>query len=258
MQDLKVAGIQYSISWKDKEANFRLIEEELTSIGEQDLIVLPEMFQTGFCFDKEELAEDMESSKTISWMRHWAGKTRAVLTGSLIIKEGDSYFNRLIWMRPDGEYSTYDKRHLFSMSDEPKHFTAGGEKLFTELKGWKICPMVCYDLRFPVWIRNTNGYDVLIMVANWPERRSVHWEKLLQARAIENQCYVIGVNRVGDDGNGIYHDGRSAIIDTQGNVMYEAIHDQAVLKAVLTKEELTKTRRYMPFLKDADRFEIGD
>ena len=256
MQDLVVVALQYEIVWKDREANMAKCEMLLSNISGVDLIVLPEMFQTGFCFDKEALAEREEDSPTIAWMTAIAHEKQAVVTGSLMVKKGDLVYNRLIWMTASGDYQTYDKRHLFSMSDEPQHFAAGSEKLIVELKGWKICPMICYDLRFPVWIRNTEMYDLLIFVANWPEKRSEHWEKLLQARAIENQCFVIGVNRVGADGNNIPHDGRSAIINPQGNVLETALVKPAILQQALQQDEIIKTRRYMPFLKDADRFTL--
>lgn len=255
MQDLTVAGLQYNIAWKDKRANLEQVERMLEGL-KADIIVLPEMFQTGFCFEKEELAEDLQNSETFEWMREQSQASGAVLTGSFIVNENGRYFNRLIWMQPDGNYHQYDKKHLFSMSEEPNHFAPGTNKLLVEWKGWKICPMICYDLRFPVWIRNVEHYDMALFVANWPKRRSMHWEKLLQARAIENQCYVVGVNRCGTDGNDIYHDGRSAIVNPLGEVLEEAIDESKVLLQTLSYEELKKTRRYMPFLRDADAFTL--
>lgn len=256
MQDLTVAALQYAIAWKDKRANFATCERLIDPIKKADLIVLPEMFQTGFCFEKEELAEDKEESFTIQWMANMARRNDAVIAGSVMIREDGGVYNRLIWMNPDGSYSEYNKRHLFSMSEEPSHFKAGQQKLLEDIKGWKVCPMICYDLRFPVWIRNVEMYDLLIFVANWPQKRSAHWEKLLQARAIENQAYVIGVNRVGDDGNGVPHDGRSAIIDPLGEPLQMAVNHEAVLQHTLQKDDIRKTRRYMPFLKDADAFKL--
>lgn len=256
MQDLKVVGIQFDIEWKSKAANFKYLESEIEKISDADLIVLPEMFQTGFCFDVEELAEDFEQSETFIWLKLQAQKSNAAIIASFMAKEDEKVFNRLVFMQPNGEFDTYDKRHLFSMSQEPKHFKAGHQKLIVEYKGWKICPMVCYDLRFPVWIRNKERYDLLVFIANWPERRSMHWDKLLQARAIENQCYVMGINRVGDDGIGIYHDGRSAIIDALGEPLESAIHDSSILNAQLQKRHLSTVREKMPFLKDADDFEL--
>jgi len=256
MQDLKIAGIQHDIVWKDKEANFDALSKILKGL-DVDLVVLPEMFQTGFCFEKEELAEHMSDSKTLKWLEAMASELQAVVTGSFIAVEDGQFYNRLAWMRPDGTYETYDKRHLFSMSDEPNHFTAGATKLIVDVNGWKVCPMICYDLRFPVWVRNSEYYDALIFVANWPQRRSMHWEKLLQARAIENQCYAIGVNRCGYDGNNIYHDGKSAIITPMGEVAQHIENEAGVLLQTIEASEIKKTRRYMPFLRDADAFELS-
>lgn len=255
MQDLKVSVVQPNILWENKSGNFEQYAELLKDTQDVDLIVLPEMFQTGFCFNRN-LAERLAESETLQWMAELAQGKNSVITGSFIVEDDGKVFNRLVWMKPSGKFETYDKRHLFSMSDEPKHFSAGDTRLFTEWKGWKICPMICYDLRFPVWIRNTEFYDLLLFVANWPERRSQHWATLLKARAIENQCFVIGANRVGNDGNDIYHDGRSAIINPMGEELEGNLHDQVVLHTTLKYDEITKTRRYMPFLKDADRFEL--
>ncbi len=256
MQDLKVAGIQFNIFWKDKKANFKFLETELDKINDVDLIVLPEMFQTGFCFDVDELAEEFETSNTLQWLTFQAHKKQAAIIGSFMVRFENKVYNRLVFMQPNGEFETYDKRHLFSMSAEPEHFAQGNKKLIVEYKGWKICPMVCYDLRFPVWIRNKENYDLLVFVANWPERRSMHWEKLLQARAIENQCFVIGINRVGNDGADVYHDGRSAIINALGEPFVSAVNSENTLEAVLQKRHLSIIREKMPFLKDADDFEL--
>lgn len=256
MQDLRVAGIQHNIVWKNKQANFDALSKTMEGLA-VDLIVLPEMFQTGFCFDKEELAEEMAHSETLEWLKAKAAELQAVVTGSFIVKEEGYFYNRLVWMRPDGTFNTYDKRHLFSMSDEPQHFSAGTEKLVVDLNGWKVCPMICYDLRFPVWIRNKELYDLLIFVANWPQRRSTHWEKLLQARSIENQCYTLGVNRNGYDGNEIYHDGKSAMITPMGDIAQDISDKSGIVLQELQANEIKKTRRYMPFLKDADSFNLG-
>lgn len=257
MQDLKVCVVQSNIRWKDKKANY-VNYEKLIAQRQSDahLYLLPEMFNTGFCFDVEELAEREDQSPGIEWLKKMAAELNAVVTASLMIREDSGVYNRLIWMRADGTYDTYDKRHLFSMSEEPDHFSAGTKKLMVDYRDWKICPMICYDLRFPVWIRNAERYDLLLFVANWPERRSMHWQKLLQARAIENQAYVVGCNRVGDDGNGVSHDGRSAVIDSSGEPLGQLNQSEGLIEKTLEKEALSKTRRYMPFLKDMDDFDL--
>ncbi|MGB0430485.1 MAG: amidohydrolase [Bacteroidia bacterium] len=256
MQNLKIAGIQFNISWKDKKTNYSYLENEISRVFDADIIVLPEMFQTGFCFDVDQLAEEFENSRTLIWLKEQAQNSGSALLGSFMAKEGDNVYNRLVFMQPNGSFDFYDKRHLFSMSAEPEYFTAGKRKLLINYKGWKICPMVCYDLRFPVWMRNKEQYDLLIFIANWPQRRSMHWEKLLQARAIENQCYVTGINRVGDDGNGVYHDGRSAIINALGEPITMAINQEETLQATLQKRHLSTIREKMPFLNDADDFKL--
>jgi omega-amidase len=203
MNDLKITLIQSNLFWENKVKNLEQFSHKIDAISEAtDLIVLPEMFTTGFSMSPEKLAENV-NGETVKWMKATAHKKNCVVTGSFICEEGGNYFNRLLWVNADGTYSKYDKRHLFSMGDENNHYATGEEKLIVKLKGWKICPLICYDLRFPVWARNTKeaSYDVLIYVANWPERRSYPWKTLLLARAIENQSYVIGSNRVGVDGN---------------------------------------------------------
>ncbi|MFD2146653.1 nitrilase-related carbon-nitrogen hydrolase [Mucilaginibacter antarcticus] len=212
-----------------------------------DLIVLPEMFNTGFTMNAAELAEPM-GGKTMQWMHQIAVKYECVVTGSLIIVEDGKFYNRLIWMRPDGKSNHYDKKHLFAMGEEDHTYTAGKDKLIVELKGWKICPVICYDLRFPVWLRNVKeAYDLMLIVANWPERRALHWRTLIPARAVENQCYVIGVNRVGHDGNEVYHSGDSTCIDPNGNVVYYKRDEEDVYTFSISAHELVKARRAMPF-----------
>jgi omega-amidase len=197
--------------------------------------------------------------RTMQWMHDQAIKFDCVVTGSIIIKERGSYFNRLIWMRQDGSYEKYDKRHLFGLGKEDDIYKAGNTKLFVELKGWTIFPAICYDLRFPVWLRNNNiEYDMLLIVANWPERRSLHWRTLIPARAIENQVYVVAVNRVGHDGNEVYHSGDSMCIDPSGNVVYYKPNDDDLYTFTISKEALEKNRRAFPFLKDADGFKLLD
>jgi predicted amidohydrolase len=208
----------------------------------------------------KELAETMDG-ETVKWMKDIAAKKKIILTGSVIIKENDNYFNRLIWMLPNGQYGTYDKRHLFNYAGEGNEFTPGTKRLIASVKGWKINLLVCYDLRFPVWSRQqiqTDGpeYDLLIYVANWPEKRNYAWKTLLQARAIENQCYVIGVNRVGNDGNNIYHSGDSMIVDPIEGIEYTNDHEEQVFSVTLNKEMLEDMRSKLPFWKDGDSFMI--
>jgi predicted amidohydrolase len=218
----------------------------------------------------EKLAETMEG-ETVKWMKRIAAQKRVILTGSIIILEAGHYFNRLIWTLPNGQLGYYDKRHLFAYADEDQHYTAGSKRLIASVKGWKINLLVCYDLRFPVWARQNftastspkeekealaPEYDVLIYVANWPERRNTAWKTLLQARAIENQCYVVGVNRVGEDGNNIYHSGDSMVIDPLGNILYHKKDEEDIFTITLDKSHLETIRGKFPFWKDADRFII--
>ncbi len=238
-----------------------MLEEKINSIKEKtEVVVLPEMFSTGFSMKPELLAETMEE-ETVQWMKRVAAERKIILTGSVIIKDKENYYNRLIWMLPNGQYGVYDKRHRFAFAGEDKHYTAGTKRLIASVKGWKINLQVCYDLRFPVWARQQSQpegpeYDVIIYVANWPERRSHAWKTLLQARAIENQCYVMGVNRVGNDGNAIYHSGDSMIIDPMGEVLYHKKDEEDVFTISLDKKHLETTRKKLPFLKDADEFMI--
>jgi omega-amidase len=257
MENLKISTFQGYLYWENIDKNLQNISMRLTSIREKtDLIILPEMFSTGFTMEAAKLAEPA-GGKTMQWMRQKAGEYECVVTGSIIISDEGKYYNRLIWMRPDGSYECYDKRHLFAMGKEDLSYTAGTKRLMVELKGWKICPMICYDLRFPVWLRNVdNEYDMLIIVANWPEKRIAHWRTLISARAIENQAFVIGVNRVGHDGNEVYHSGDSTCIDPMGNVIYYKRDEEDLYTFTINGEEVEKTRRTLPFLKDADRFEI--
>jgi predicted amidohydrolase len=217
-----------------------------------DLILLPEMFATGFSMKAEELYEEMDG-ECVAWMKQVAIEKKCAIAGSMIIKEGTKYYNRLVFVQADGAIQTYDKRHLFSMGDEHHHYSAGTEPLIVEYKGWKLNMNVCYDLRFPNWLRNTkeNAYDALIILANWPEKRMEHWDSLLKARAIENQCYVIGVNRIGEDGNGIPHIGHTSVYHPFGTNEY--ISERAEIHThVLSAHNLTLNRRQFPFLKDMD------
>ena len=259
IQNLKITIFQAYLFWENIEKNLQNIGLRLSGgVREKtDLIVLPEMFNTGFTMRAEELAEDMDG-KTMQWIKKTAHHYDCVVTGSLIIKENGKYYNRMVWVKPDGEYQYYDKHHLFGLGEEDKHFSAGQEPVIVELKGWKIRLAICYDLRFPVWLRNKNAaYDILLLVASWPDKRSSHWRTLIHARAIENQSYVIGVNRVGHDGNQIYHSGHSMCIGPLGDTVYYKPEDEDLYTFSINYIELEKVRRQFPFLKDSDDFEIA-
>jgi len=262
MSSLTFSLIQTSLHWEDKSANLQILEEKIKCIKEKtQVVVLPEMFSTAFSMRPETLAETM-NSETIAWMKRIAAERKIILTGSVIIEEEGHYYNRAIWMQPNGQYGCYDKRHLFAFAGEDKHYTAGKERFIASANGMKVALMVCYDLRFPVWSRQQFDeekafeYDVLIYVANWPERRNTAWKTLLQARAIENQCYVIGVNRVGKDGNDIYHSGDSMVVSPMGEVMYHKEHEEHIFTITIKKEELDEVRRKFQFWRDADAFQI--
>jgi predicted amidohydrolase len=239
-----------------------MLEEQIFSLSEPtDLIVLPEMFTTGFTMDAQAVAEPMNLT-TFRWLKQMAAQTRAVVTGSYVVKEKNSYFNRLIWMQPDGQFDSYDKRHLFRMAGEDGIYTAGEQRLIKEWKGWRICPLICYDLRFPVWSRNRTeastdfAYDLLLYVANWPAPRRTAWNTLLQARAIENLSYVAGVNRVGEDGNGHVYTGDSALIDFKGDVLFRQTDREAIHQQTLSLDDLRTFREKFPANLDADAFTI--
>jgi predicted amidohydrolase len=265
MSTLTITTIQTDLKWEDKTANLRILEDKILSIpGNTELVILPEMFSTGFSMQPATLAERMDGP-TLAWMTSVAARKRVILTGSVIIEEEGHYFNRLIWMLPSGEYGYYDKRHRFAYAGENEEYTAGNRRLITSVKGWKILPLVCYDLRFPVWSRQTPApepdaspleYDILLYVANWPQRRILAWKTLLRARAIENQTYVVGLNRVGNDGNNIYHSGDSMIIDPLGEILYQEAEKEDIFTITLQKETLTDIRQRFPFWRDADSFSI--
>lgn len=254
--------IQTALHWENKAANLQMLEEKINAVKEPtQVMVLPEMFSTGFSMQPEKLAEAMEGP-TVEWMKKIAATKKVILTGSIIIEENGHYYNRLIWMLPNGQYGYYNKRHLFAYAGEDKHYTAGNQRLVASVNGWKINLMVCYDLRFPIWARqqfledSSFEYDVLVYVANWPEKRNTAWKTLLQARAIENQCYVIGVNRVGNDGNEIYHSGNSMVVDPLGEILYHKQHDEDCATITLDRQHLQQVREKLPFGKDADAFEL--
>lgn len=254
---LNITLIQTELYWQNPTANLAMLEEKIHQIAQPtDLIVLPEMFNSGFTMNVQAVGEVM-NQHTFKWVKAMAAQTGAVITGSYIIKEGNKAYNRLIWMQPDGQFDHYDKRHLFRMGNEHLAFEAGNHKIIKELKGWKICPLICYDLRFPVWSRNINlEYDLLIYTANWPARRANHWNVLLQARAIENQCYVAGLNITGQDGNGLAYQGDAALIDFRGEYLHKASNDATIFSVNLDKEALTEYRKQFPAYLDADEFEI--
>jgi predicted amidohydrolase len=318
MSTLTITTIQSDLHWEDKDANLRMFDEKIRNMQQKtEIVVLPEMFSTGFSMQPEKLAETMDGP-TVTWMKKLAAEKRIVLTGSIIIEEEGQYFNRLVWMLPNGQYGVYNKRHLFAYANEDQHYAPGNKRLIASVKGWKINLLVCYDLRFPVWSRQQQSvvseqagesmassdethpsavnnpitslgagsaqhldifptpdktpgddpsptflktqepeYDVLMYVANWPERRNHAWKTLLQARAIENQCYVVGANRVGNDGNEIYYSGDSMIVDPMGAVLYTKAHEEDIFTITLKKQELEDVRNKLPFLKDADYFFIA-
>jgi len=255
--NLKTALIQVDLAWEDPSENLRKFSERINNINEQaDLIVLPEMFSTGFSMNAEALAENMDGS-TVSWMKKTAIDKNTAITGSVIIKEKGEFYNRLFFVFPDGSFKTYDKRHTFTLAKEDKTYAAGKERLIVEYNGWRICPLICYDLRFPVWARNTSDYDLLIYVANWPETRIHAWDILLQARAIENMSYCIGVNRTGNDGNEYKYNGHSAVYDCLGKTLFENDRSQEFTEIVtLEKSHLEETRDKLKFLQDRDTFSI--
>jgi len=262
MQDLKITLVQADLSWENPQENLRNFGNKLTTLADKpDLIILPEMFSTGFAIHPEKVAETMDGT-TFHWLKDKAAELNAVITGSIIIKEKDRFYNRLVWMRPDGSYECYDKHHLFRLGGEHLKFDSGNNHLVIELKGWKIRPLICYDLRFPVWSKNTfsNGnyeYDCLIYVAHWPARRNFAWKSLLVARAIENQAYLAGVNRVGNDNQGIPHSGDSVILDFRGHVLKEAKPDtECMITQELSYSQLADFRNDFTVGLDWDSFSL--
>ncbi len=263
MQDLKVTIIQSDLHWEDIGANLAMFEEKIWQIGEQtDVIVLPEMFTTGFSMNASKLAEHM-NMRTFKWMKQMADQTGALIIGSFIASVHDRFYNRLLWMEPGGNFKTYDKRHLFRMAEEHKTYSQGESLLIGHWKGWRICPLICYDLRFPVWSRNRwntslkkSSYDLLLYVANWPMVRSSAWETLLKARAIENLSYTVGVNRVGLDGKGIEYNGHSVFIGPKGDSFFSVEGVEAIKTLTLNAHALQSYRDKFPALLDADDFTI--
>ena len=263
---MNITLFQTALHWQDPVANRAMLEEIIFTLPHPtDLIVLPEMFTTGFTMDAAAVAEPMNLT-TFRWLRQMAQQTNAAITGSYVVREstptGRQFYNRLVWMEPDGQFATYDKRHLFRMAGEEKLYTAGNQRVVREWRGWRICPLVCYDLRFPVWSRNqvrpdgTLDYDLLLYVANWPAPRQAPWDTLLQARAIENLSYVAGVNRVGTDGPGHPYTGGTALIDFKGDVLFRQYDTEAVHQQTLSLESLQAFRTKFPAYLDADDFTL--
>lgn len=254
---LIVTSIQADLVWEDAAKNRANFENKITSLKEKtDLIVLPEMFTTGFAMQPENLAETMNGN-TVSWMLKMAKENNCAICGSIIILEDEKYYNRFLFVTPSGEIHQYNKRHLFSLAGEHERYQNDNKQVIINYKDWKICPLVCYDLRFPVWSRNTSNYDVLIYVANWPKPRITAWNTLLKARSIENMTYVIGVNRVGTDANGHEYTGNSIVLDELGGEMTPlAENSEAILTTTLSKEKLVASRNKLNFLSDQDDFEI--
>ena len=266
---MKITLIQTELFWEDREKNLEHFGKLINSIPEKtDLIVLPEMFTTGFSMHPEKVAE-VSDGATLAWLKNKANEKNAVITGSVAVEENGKYYNRLFWVEPSGDFKTYDKNHLFRLAKEEEHYTPGDKKITGEIDNWKIRPLICYDLRFPVWSRNRFSvsdrheavgswdYDVLIYVANWPEVRNYPWKQLLIARAIENQCYVVGVNRIGKDGNDFTHSGDSVVINPRGEIISKTkAHTESVETIELDRNYLDDFRKVFPVGLDADDFEL--
>ncbi|MEO0726821.1 MAG: amidohydrolase [Bacteroidota bacterium] len=256
MSELRLALVQADLVWEDAGRNRDKFEPLLGGVSPgTDIVVLPEMFSTGFSMEPQRLAEPMDGP-TVSWMREQAATLGAVITGSVIIEEAGKYFNRLVWITPEGELKQYNKRHLFTLAGEEKVYTAGTEQLLLTYGDWKIMPLICYDLRFPVWSRNQFQYDLLLYVANFPDKRGFAWRTLLQARAIENQSYTIGLNRVGTDGNGIYYAGDSMLVNYDGSIKTHLPPREMVQEVVIRKAPQDTFRQKLAFLPDQDQFSI--
>jgi len=257
-ETLNIAAIQANLIWEQPENNRGSFEQFISRLSpEVDLVVLPEMFSTGFTMEPHLVAEKMDGI-TIEWMRMMAKTYKTAIVGSLVIEEDKNYFNRAVFIHPDGKTETYDKRHCFSLAGEHENYTAGKERLIVEYKGWKIFPLICYDLRFPVWSRFDEEYEILIYMANWPKPRIVAWDALLKARAIENMSYCIGVNRVGKDANGYEYIGHTAVYDFLGEEIGASREgEEDVVVCTLTKSSLYKIREKLNFLNDRDAFQIS-
>lgn len=260
MNDLRVAALQTPLIWENPEANRKSIAAQIADMPATDVLALPEMFTTGFSMNAEHIAEPFQEHgmATLDWMREQAAKHNCVVTGSVAVKDEGKFYNRLFWVRPDGSFSFYNKRHLFRMANEHQHYTPGTERMVEEVKGWKVLPLICYDLRFPELARNSwkNGtaeFDVLVYVANWPEVRRHPWSSLLVARAIENQSYLVGVNCAGTDGNGHQYTGDSVILDARGQIISTASPGESqLISATLSRAALEDFREKFPVLMDRE------
>ncbi|WP_426432213.1 amidohydrolase [Winogradskyella sp. HB-48] len=253
---LTVALIQTDLVWENPEANRKNLEQKVNAINGADIIVLPEMFSSGFTMNASAVAETMDD-ETITWLKALSKSKNSAIAGSLVISENGNYYNRLVFIEPTGKITPYDKRHTFTLAGEHKVYTAGNERTIIDYKGWKICPLICYDLRFPVWARNTEDYDILIYVANWPKLRIAAWDTLLKARAIENMAYSIGVNRIGLDGNDYEYSGHSGAYDVLGNRIDSMPENEETTEIVtLEKAHIIKYREKLGFLKDRDTFSL--
>jgi omega-amidase len=255
MKNLSITLVQQVITPNNPQLNLDCFAETIKAAAATDLFILPEVFTTGFCASARSYAETVDGN-AYQWMRTQAAAHNAVITGSLVVKEQDKYFNRLVWMRPDGSYTHYDKRHLFRMGGEHTRYEIGSERVLVELNGWRILPMICYDLRFPVWSRNRNDYDMAFYVANWPSARALHWNRLLQARAIENLSYVIGVNRVGMDEAGQHYAGDSSVFGPAGEPIATS-QEPGLIRVELYSDRLSEYREKFPANLDADAFSLN-
>ncbi|NHN27338.1 nitrilase family protein [Flavobacterium jejuense] len=253
---MKIALFQTKLIWQKPEENRILIQEYIDSCEETyDLLVLPEMFTSGFTMNPQEVAEKMNDT-TMDWLKQIAFEKKIAITGSFVVEENGAYFNRLVFVFPNGNVEFYNKRHLFSLAGEEKVYTKGEKKVIIDYKGWKICPLICYDLRFPVFSRNVDNYDLLLYVANWPKPRIKAWDALLKARAIENMVYTVGVNRIGADANQLEYTGSSQVVDYLGNERINAKEEQGIFVVEMKKEDMLETRKKLNFLEDRDEFII--
>lgn len=251
MENLKITGLNLNIIWKDKTANFQQIERHFQNT-DADIILLPEMFSTGFYMNAEEIAD--RDRETLSWMKNFASKTNSAVCGSASVHENGKFLNRFYFVKPNGDYHFYDKRHLFTFSGEDKTYSRGEKRVIVDFKGWRILLQVCYDLRFPVFARNNDDYDAALYVANWPEARIDAWKTLLKARAIENQSYVFGLNRIGTDGNKLHYPESSYCFNANGEIISET--DSEIVKAELNMQSLRNFREKFQFLNDRDTFKV--